>query len=140
MRIKRNNPILLAAVAVCALAAAGLSAPGRSALTRILSLTRTGPRANPSATPAPSPTPPPGPDIWQRARVAHGWSAAIQDSAVTGFINFFNRSSEVTRQGAIKILRRYPDMLRVEISSGGATEVFGFDPVAAWSSIVSNLT
>src|SRR5215469_2028045 len=129
MKHKRIIIISLAVIAV--FTAAGLSRPVKTAITRILPAART---ATPQqAGPSASPSPQRGPDVEQRARAAHGWTPAIQDSAVTGSINFYNRSGDITRQGAIRILRNYPDMLRVEITSNGATEIFGFDHAAPWN-------
>src|SRR5262245_49355807 len=99
----RRMPVVIAAVALCALAAAGLTAPGRSGLGRVLSVAR--PSSGPRAVPVPSPSPA-GPDIEQKARAAHGWRASIQDSVVTGEINYFDRNGFITRQAAIKILRK----------------------------------
>jgi hypothetical protein len=73
-----------------------------------------------------------GPDIEERARAAHGWSPSILDSTMTGSINYYDRNGDVTRQGAIKILRAYPDQVRAEITSGGKTDIFGYDANNAW--------
>jgi|SRR5215470_9406597 len=141
--MKHKRMVFISLAIVILLAAAALSRPGKSAISRVL------PAAGPpkplspkplSAAGTSVPLPAAGPDIEQRARAAHGWTPTIQDSLVAGSINFFNRNGDTTRQGSIKILRRYPDMVRVEITSGGSTEVFGFDHVAPWDSLASSLT
>jgi hypothetical protein len=136
--MKHQRTIIISLAAIGALGAVSLSRPGKSAISKVLPTA--GPAKARSAAATPTPTLTPSPDIEQRARAAHGWTASIHDSLLTGSINFYDRAGNVTRQGPIKILRSYPDKVRVEITSGGATEILGFDHVAPWDSLTSSLT
>jgi hypothetical protein len=145
----RTKLILIAALALSLLAAGSLSVPGRSTLGRILALAR--PASRPEiaggrgASPGPSPSPQ-DPDIEQKARVAHGWHSSIEDSVITGSVNFFDRNGFISRQASIKILRKYPEFVRIELTAAGTGSgsdrltVMGFDGIAAWKQGLATLT
>jgi hypothetical protein len=89
----RGKLILIVAIAFSLPVADSLTTPGRSTLSRILSRRPASLEPGRTAIPSPTPSPTPqDPDIEQKARVAHGWRPSIEDSVVTGSINFFDRN------------------------------------------------
>jgi hypothetical protein len=126
-----------AALAICLVGAAGLSQPGRRSARRLLAaLGGTPGTATPTAPYAPA-TPP---DVEQRARAHHGWGPTILDSVAKGSIIWYDRSGAITRQGAVVIYRKFPDLLRVEVTANQTTEVSGFDATNPWRSGQASLT
>jgi hypothetical protein len=136
MWIRNRKPIALGAGAalVLLLAAAGLSRPvRRSAQKLFAAVTGSSPShtdpASLDGTVAVA-----SPDVGQRALTHHGWTAAILDSVAKGSITWYDRSGAITRQGTLVIYRKFPDLLRVEITANQTTEVSGFDATNPWRS------
>jgi hypothetical protein len=136
MWIRNRKPIALGAGAalVLLLAAAGLSQPGRRSAQRLFAaVTGSGPsRTDPASlggTVAAA-----SPDVEQRARAHHGWGPTILDSVAKGSITWYDRSGAITRQGTLVIYRKFPDLLRVEVTANQTTEVSGFDATNPWRS------
>jgi hypothetical protein len=128
--MRKKNVQVAAIVSVFLLAAAALSTPGRTTITRLLSsLSSRTPRPEPIASAASD-----GPDLEARARLRHGWSAAVDNSVVQGAVTFYNRDGSTTGRTEAAIYRRYPDRLRVVLTRGASAEVLGFDQTNAWSS------
>lgn len=78
-------------------------------------------------------------DLGARARARHGWTTALLNSVMRGSISFYDRDGNSTRQAAVTVYRLYPDRLRVELTRGASTEVFGFNQTDAWSSLSGTL-
>jgi hypothetical protein len=132
--LKNKKPIAFAAgVAILfALGAAGLSQPGQNSVHKLLAALSGAPTARETpASPPPAATPP---DVEQRARAHHGWGPNILDSVAKGSITWYDRSGAITRQGGLVIYRKFPDLLRVEVTANQTTEVSGFDATNPWRS------
>jgi hypothetical protein len=115
------------------LGAAGLSQPGQHSVHKLLAALSGTPTAR--ETPAsPPPAATTAPDVEQRARAHHGWGPTVLDSVAKGSITWYNRSGAITRQGTLVIYRKFPDLLRVEVTSNQTTEVSGFDATNPWRS------
>jgi len=131
MRFFERKVLLLAVSVVVALTgAAALSARGRSAIARVISI---GTGANISAEPTVA-TSQSTLDLELRARQRHGWSGGIENSVVHGAVRFFNRIGGATGEAQVVVYRRYPEGLRVVLTRGSAVETIGFDQTNAWSS------
>jgi len=138
MTIRNKKPIALGAGAalIFAFAAAGLSQPGRHSVKRLVAAI-TG--ATTPQTPAAAATA--TPDVEQRARTHHGWAATVLDSISRGSITFYDRTGVVTRQGTLLMYRKFPNMLRVELTSGqSAANITGFDGTNPWTAGQTTLT
>ncbi|MGH9826408.1 MAG: hypothetical protein ACREDR_24535, partial [Blastocatellia bacterium] len=121
------------AAVVFALAIAGLSEPGRRSMNSLVSaMTRrdSGVVAQSSAGVAPSPSP----DVGQRAQSHHGWKASILDAVEHGTITQYDQTGAVTNQANLVVYRKFPNMLRVEVTGGSAPSVVGFDGNSPWTS------
>ena len=138
MRLRNRKALVsFGAVLVFLLAAAGLSQPGRQSARRLLAAFGGTPgTATPTAPSAPA-TPP---DVEQRARAHHGWGPTILDSVAKGSITWYDRSGATTRQGTLVIYRKFPNLLRVEVTSNQTTDVTGFDGTTAWRAGQASLT
>jgi hypothetical protein len=139
--MKSKKPIAFAAGAAIlfALGAAGLSQPGQHSVHKLLAALSGTPTAG--ETPAsPPPAATTAPDIEQRARAHHGWGPTILDSVAKGSITWYDRSGATTRQGTLVIYRKFPDLLRVEVTSNQTTDVSGFDGTNSWRSGQASLT
>jgi hypothetical protein len=132
MRLRnRKGLVSFGAVLVFLLAAAGVSQPGRQSARRLLAaLGGTPTTAVPSASSASASAP----DVEQRARAHHGWGPTILDSVAKGSITWYDRSGATTRQGTLVVYRKFPDLLRVEVTANQTTEVSGFDATNPWRS------
>jgi hypothetical protein len=120
------------------LAAAGLSQPGRQSARKLLATLGGTPPT--TAVPSASSATASGPDVEQRARAHHGWGPTILDSAAKGSITWYDRSGATTRQGTLVIYRKFPDLLRVEVTSNQSTDVSGFNGTNPWRSGLASLT
>jgi hypothetical protein len=136
----KRTRLIGAVIAICMLVAAGLSQPGRRSAQKLLAaITNSSPS---SALPAGPGVAVAGtsPDVEQRARAHHGWGPTILDSVAKGSIIWYDRSGATTRQGTVVIYRKFPDLLRVEVTANQTTEVSGFDATNPWRSGQASLT
>jgi hypothetical protein len=132
----REKRFFLSAVVIsCLLGAVALSSPGRSAIRRVFSTTKTAqPSPSVSDSVGVASADQTGPDLESRARVRHGWNAGVLNSVMRGTITFYERDGTSAGQGNLTVYRAYPNRMRVELDRGATTEVWGFDQVRAWRS------
>jgi len=142
MRLRgRSSLVSLGVVFLFLLAAAGLSQPGRQSARKLLAaLGGTPPTTAAPSTPSITAAPGASFDVEQRARAHHGWGPTILDSVAKGSITWYDRSGATTRQGTLVIYRKFPDLLRVEVTSNQTTDVSGFDGTNSWRSGQASLT
>jgi hypothetical protein len=138
MWTRKRKTIALGAGAalVCLLAAAGLSQPGRHSVQRLLAVITGRHGAGLLLSPAAASSS----DVEQRARSHHGWSAAVLDAVQHGSITSYDRSGAITHQATLVVYRKYPDLLRVESTTGQTTQVVGFDGTSPWTPGPTSLT
>jgi hypothetical protein len=135
----KRKMLIASAVAIFLAGVVGLSQPGRRSAQKLLAaVTGSGPsRIDPASgrgTVAAT-----SPDVAQRALTHHGWTAAILDSVAKGTITWYDRSGSTTRQSSLVVYRKFPDLLRVEVTSGATADISGFDGTIAWKSGQSSL-
>jgi len=132
-RFGQRRWLQAAVVAVLALlAVVAFSKPGRITLSQAYNKLLGQGQRN-TATPTPL-------DLEQQARGRHGWNAGLTNSVVTGTVTFYNRNGQSAGQAVAVIYRLYPDRLRVEMTRGVSTEIFGFTGENAWRTGTSNLS
>jgi hypothetical protein len=127
--MKHNKKrVVIAAVTVCLLAAAGLSKPGRMAFNEVFFLIKglaSGKTTDPvSVLPA-------GQDTEQRARARHGWSNGVVNSVVRGTITYY-KNDLVARQARVTLYYKFPDRMRVEEEYEGLVQAWGFGTDGEW--------
>src|SRR5215469_6563705 len=98
MHAKNRKTIVFAAgiSIVFALAAAGLSQPGRRSVEKLVAAI-----TGASAPQTPAATTTAAPDVEQRARSHHGWSTSVLDSVQRGSITYYDGSGAASRQGTL---------------------------------------
>lgn len=121
MKIIRKRSSIIAFAIVCLLSAAAFSKPGRATITKVLAVLQQ------------------APDVEQRARSKHGWSAAEVNSVVRGTITYYDQNGMSVARAGLTLYRAYPSMLRMELNRNGVVEVSGFDQVKAWRAGVAQL-
>jgi len=138
MHAKNRKTIVFAAgiSIVFALAAAGLSQPGRRSVEKLVAAI-----TGASAPQTPAATTTAAPDVEQRARSHHGWSTSVLDSVQRGSITYYDGSGAASRQGTLVMYRKFPGMVRVELTAGSSpTNITGFDGTNPWASGQTTLT
>jgi hypothetical protein len=138
MQAKNRKTIVFAAgiAIVFALAAAGLSQPGRHSVQRLVAaITGTSPLQAPAATTTTAP------DVEQRARSHHGWSATVLDAVQRGSVTWYDQTGAMTRSGSFVMYRKFPSLVRVELTAGQSpVAISGFDGTTPWASGQTALT
>jgi hypothetical protein len=125
--MQTKKRLIIASGLVCFLAAAGVSNPGRATLkaafTGIAALVAT------------------GPDVEERARASHGWSSqAVTNSLVLGTMIYYDGGGREVRRYAMRLYRKYPERLRMELERQGMTFTVGFDGLEAWRAGASQIS
>ena len=118
------------------LGAVAVSHPGRSTIKRVFSR---GAEEELRTNAGVSGEPVQAEDLESRARARHGWSAGVLNSVMRGTVTFYESDGTNTGQATMVVSRAYPSLLRLELTRGGNTEVWGFDGLNAWRSGDSNL-
>ena len=122
MKNRLNKTALAAGAAVVmSLAAACLSQPCRTSVQKLIAAVTGAAHGQAPTTPAPAT------DVEQRARAHHGWSTTVLDSVAHGSLTRYDRTGAITSQGTFVIYRKFPVLLRVEVTVGTTTSISGFD-------------
>ena len=123
--MKRQLFALIAILFIGLLAITSLSQSGRrwfQSVTGFLKISNA-----PAVATTVAPPPQGSPTIEEAARTAHGWNAAIVNSVVTGKITYYDSNGKETGNGSLTLYRKYPDLLRVEMTIDDVVEVDGVD-------------
>ena len=139
MAIRNRKAVTFSAgvVVLFALAAVGLSQPGRQSVSRLLSVL-TGAKTDYVTQSSTGAYPIPANSVAQRAYTHHGWSPAVLDCIEKGSVTWYDQTGAVTRQGTLAVYRKFPNLLRVEIT-GSTPSVIGFDGNNPWQAGQSSL-
>jgi len=140
--MKRKTVLLLTLTVAALSLATVVSSAGRRWLSTLPSLFKTA-KPQPvgtASTPTPTTTLQGQPDIEQTARTQHGWSSSIVDSIVSGKLVYYDNNGNETSRLTVVIYRKYPDLLRMELSGTGISEVDGVDTLGAWVQTQSSLS
>ncbi len=119
---------------LAALTVIALSGPGKAAVNQLLAAVSQRDDQQPRSIATPT-----TPEWAEQARTRHGWTAGVNNTVLQGSISFYNRDGSSAGTGSLVIYRRYPDLLRVEMTRGGNVQVFGFNGNQAWSGTNTNL-
>lgn len=125
--MQTKKRLVIASGLVCLLAAAGVSNPGRATLKAafkgIAALVVS------------------GPDVEERARASHGWDARpVTNSLVLGTMIYYDGGGREVRRYAMRLYRKYPERLRMELERQGTTVTAGFDGREAWRAGASQIS
>jgi len=141
--MSRRNKVLVAGLVLLLIFGIVAATPARvflsAAISRISPFS-IGKTVSTSSVPTPVPSPSTVTDVEQRARAAHGWTAAILNSVARGSIVYYDTNGRANSQFGVILAHGYPDQLRIEIDRGDSLETSGFNTVAAWRRNVANLT
>ena len=132
MKLNRNRVLTGAAIAVCLIAAAAISQPGRAALGGLYAKLRA---TSITAAPAPPPL-----DLEGRAREKHGWDRTPESWVMRGTIAYFDPSSAMTRRNALTIYRKDKEQIRVDVEHQGVIQAQGLYNGEEWQARAGNLS
>lgn len=136
MKPSRRKIQIAVIAAILLITAVASSKPGRAALVRFISMVKPEPTVTPTVALAPQSER----DVEQRARARHGWNSEIRTSVMRGSIIYYDGEENPTGQWAVRIYRKYPESVRVEINHRDGVEAMGFDGRDAWKSGEGSLT
>jgi hypothetical protein len=130
----RKKLLIITGILVSLTGVSALSQTGRATFSKVIAFIS-----------APKPTAPAvvasTGDVEQRARGKHGWGRqVIVNSVAQGTLTYLDDNGVAISQANLKLYRKYPDRLRIELERNGATDVSGFDQVQAWRSGRSTLS